>query len=345
MSFIITGKAKTAAVYQELLANMSPGDLVTQYEERPLAAQLIHQGYNFVSMDFRGAGASFGAKYADLWQNGHDIAQVVEWIAAQPWATAKVGMAGISFEGIVQFFAAAFAPSALACIAPQYPGLTQCVMDGGLPISSFSRDWEALHKGISELEPAAPVDGPDGDQLRAEARSERSTDSYALVEAFSSMDPQIVTEMTVFDALEQTANRSDLGLGSVYPDLKSAYRLINESGIPVYLTTGWWDLTFPGYLIDVFNRLAVQKKLLVGPWSHGTGNDEVELMRWFDYWLKDIDTGIMDEPPVHFASSEPSGTAIWKSASRLPLPEARPRAFYLSSKESETIVSVTLAFP
>ena len=57
--------------------------------------------------------------------------------------------------------------------------------------------------------------------------------------------------------------------------------------MPTYLVTGWWDLTFPGYLIDAFNRLSVPKKLIVGPWNHGQGGDP-ELLRWFDYWLKGI---------------------------------------------------------
>ena len=71
-------------------------------------------------------------------------------------------MVGISYEGMAQFFTAAFAPAGLACIVPQYPGLPQCYVDGGLAISGFARTWEALHKGISEDEPSAPVDGPDG---------------------------------------------------------------------------------------------------------------------------------------------------------------------------------------
>ena len=116
-SFVITGLAKSAAVYQEQLADLKPGDLVTQYEERPIARELIHRGYNFVSMDLRGTGASFGAEFADSWRAGHDIAQVVEWIAAQPWATSRVGMVGISYEGMVQFHTAAFAPPALACLS------------------------------------------------------------------------------------------------------------------------------------------------------------------------------------------------------------------------------------
>ena len=174
--------SRTAARYEQALAGIEPGQLVTQYETRPLATTLIHQGYNFVSLDLRGTGASSGASYIDSWRAGLDIAQVIDWIVDQPWATGKVGMVGISYEGMAQFFTAAFAPAGLACIVPQYPGLPQCYVDGGLAISGFARTWEALHKGISEDEPSAPVDGPDGPQLRADAEAERDPSRYDWVE-------------------------------------------------------------------------------------------------------------------------------------------------------------------
>ncbi|MDE2893199.1 MAG: CocE/NonD family hydrolase [Chloroflexota bacterium] len=329
-SFEISGSAGTAARYAEQLRSMEPGELVTQYEERPIARDLIHHGYRFVSVDIRGTGASFGAEYGDSWLAGQDMAAVIDWICEQPWSSGRVGMVGISYEGMMQFFTAAHRPAGLSCIAPQYPGLPHCYVDGGLAISSFARVWESLHKGMSENEPAAPVDGPNGDRLRAEAESERSPDRYRWVETFSEMDPRDVTRMSSFDGLLRRRPRPDLGLGEVASGWFDSCDLINQSGVPTYIVTGWWDLTFPGYLIDAFNRLDVPKKLIVGPWNHGQGGDP-ELLRWFDYWLKDIDNGVMDEPPVHYGASKPSGATVWKSAPRLPLPEAGNRTHWLTA--------------
>ena len=331
-AFVISDQASgTAARYAEQLRGMEPGELVTQYEERPIARDLIHQGYHFVSVDIRGTGASFGAEYGDSWLAGRDLAAVVDWICAQPWSSGKVGMVGISYEGMMQFFTAAFRPAGLKCIAPQYPGLPQCYVDGGLAISSFARVWERLHKGMSEHEPSAPVDGPDGARLREEAESQRSPDSYRWVETFSEMDPRDVTRLSSYDGLLRRRDRADLGLGEVASGWADSCELINASGVPVYLVTGWWDLTFPGYLIDAFNRLSVPKKLIVGPWNHGQGGDP-ELLRWFDYWLKGVENGVTDEPPVHYGVSEPSGATEWKSAPRLPLPEAQYRAHWLTAQ-------------
>jgi putative CocE/NonD family hydrolase len=328
-AFEIATASGTAARYANELRGMEPGELVTQYEERPIARDLIHHGYHFVSVDIRGTGASFGSEYGDSWLGGQDLAAVIDWICAQPWSSGRVGMVGISYEGMMQFFTAAHRPEGLKCIAPQYPGLPQCYVDGGLAISSFARVWESLHKGMSENEPSAPVDGPDGEALRAEAESERSSDRYRWVETFSEMDPRDVTRMSSYDGIRRRRPRPDLGLGKVASGWIDSCDIISESGVPTYLVTGWWDLTFPGYLIDAFNQLDLPKKLIVGPWNHGQGGDP-ELLRWFDYWLKEIDNGIMDEPPVHYGASEPSGATVWKSAPRLPLPEARDRSYWLS---------------
>ena len=330
-AFVISAEAGGAvARYAEQLRGMEPGELVTQYEERPIARELIQHGYHFVSVDIRGTGASFGAEYGDSWRAGRDMAAAVDWICEQPWSSGKVGMVGISYEGMMQFFTAAFRPEGLKCIAPQYPGLPQCYVDGGLAIHSFARVWERLHKGMSEHEPSAPVDGPDGPQLREAAESERSPDSYRWVETFSTMDPRDVTRMSSYDGLLRRRNRADLGLGEVASGWVDSCDRINAAGVPVYLVTGWWDLTFPGYLIDAFNRLTVPKKLIVGPWNHGQGGDP-ELLRWFDYWLKGIDNGVTTEAPVHYGVSEPSGATEWKSAPRLPLPEAQYRAHWLAA--------------
>ncbi len=74
--------------------------------------------------------------------------------------------------------------------------------------------------------------------------------------------------------------------------------------VPVYAVGGWSD----GYT-DAIPRLLAglpgPRKGLIGPWSHAFPNDAVpgpeigfleESLRWWDHWLKGIDTGIMDEP-------------------------------------------------
>ena len=77
---------------------------------------------------------------------------------------------------------------------------------------------------------------------------------------------------------------------------------INQAGIPAYIINGWYDIyTRDNFLI--YNNLTVPKRMLVRPVDHSQiespGADidfGAETHRWFDYWLKGIDTGIMAEP-------------------------------------------------
>ncbi|MDB5427041.1 MAG: hypothetical protein JWR43_1016 [Phenylobacterium sp.] len=90
--------------------------------------------------------------------------------------------------------------------------------------------------------------------------------------------------------------------------------------IPIYNVGGWYDIFDHG---NVSNFEYLQnhgakgargnQKLLMGPFGHGAlsgdleypGFDRLNLagdqeLRWFDYWLKGVDNGIMDEPPVGY---------------------------------------------
>jgi len=85
------------------------------------------------------------------------------------------------------------------------------------------------------------------------------------------------------------------------------------------------------------------QKLMVGPWPHGytdrkTGDvdfgpdaavDYVELMvRWFSYWLKGIDNGIMSEPPVKIFVM---GENVWREEDDWPLARALYTDYYFHS--------------
>jgi len=81
----------------------------------PLKA--ARNGYAVLIQDTRGRYASEGEFYAfrDDIDDGYDS---VEWAAAQPWSTGKVGMYGASYVGATQWLAALAAPPHLAAIAP-----------------------------------------------------------------------------------------------------------------------------------------------------------------------------------------------------------------------------------
>jgi putative CocE/NonD family hydrolase len=73
---------------------------------------------------------------------------------------------------------------------------------------------------------------------------------------------------------------------------------------PVYAVGGWTD-GYKNAIPRLLERLRVPRKGLIGPWAHAYPHFALpgpqigflqEILRWWDYWLKGIDTGVMDEP-------------------------------------------------
>ena len=91
----------------------------------------------------------------------------------------------------------------------------------------------------------------------------------------------------------------------------------------VYAVGGWAD-AYRNAIFRLMEGLPGPKKALVGPWSHTYPEDAIpgpavgflqESLRWWDHWLKGIDTGIMDEPAVR----------VWMQESIEPRPHYRER--------------------
>ena len=98
------------------------------------------QGYAYVRVDVRGTGKSGGEyRFFDL-KEQQDYYDIVEWIAAQPWCTGKVGGIGQSYYAMSQWFMAAQQPPSLACIAP-YDGLIDSYRSVGYPGGIEGEFW------------------------------------------------------------------------------------------------------------------------------------------------------------------------------------------------------------
>jgi len=100
--------------------------------------------------------------------------------------------------------------------------------------------------------------------------------------------------------------------------------------IPSYFGGCWamYNLHLPGDF-QSYQNWKGPKKLTIGPpyyLDRPVYQYHYESLRWFDHWLKGIDTGIRDEPPVHpFIQN----TGEWKPAYEWPLPETKWTEFYL----------------
>lgn len=83
------------------------------------ADYLATHGYDVLVCDVRGTGLSGG-----VWTQinspleAQDDYDLVEWLAAQPWSTGRIGQEGFSYGGFTSFRAAALQPPHLVAIAP-----------------------------------------------------------------------------------------------------------------------------------------------------------------------------------------------------------------------------------
>ena len=293
---------------------------------------IVSRGYAHVIVDLRGTGYSEG-QYVGLHakaegEDGHDL---VEWIAERPWCNGNVGMTGYSYFGEVQLATAAEQPPHLKSIYPTgvwadlyrmaYPGGTLCLFIYGLWDGRLGTSGYAPRNVVSAMMKNLPKE--EFDHLRKELLK----------------NPDIRYYHNVYHLLHYPQKNPifvDLVLnplnGPFYAD-RSAYPLYDRIKVPVYSVGAWRHFYNVFGQLSVYAGVSTQKKLMImnpgipdRPWRQ-----ELEtVIRWHDHWLKGIDTGIMDEPPVKIFVT---GTNRWRYENEWPLPGTQWTNFYLRSWE------------
>ncbi|MBS3820112.1 CocE/NonD family hydrolase, partial [bacterium] len=314
------------------------GKLITM-ADHPHIKPLIQHGYIFASADVRGSGASFGT-----WQGiftpeeTQDAYEINEWLASQPWCDGNVGMFGGSYLGSTQLMAASTQPPHLKAIFPVVAlfDLYEIARHGGVFFDDFIRTWSQFTQLIDTQNPAAPVDG-DEDKTLLKAAVEEHQSNRPLIEIFSPL---------------KYRNSKDPVTGDYpYQDWSPSHYIheINESGIPIYLWGGWFD-AFAEDAFLMFDAFDDSKKMVVGVWPHSPRNEELaqklfnlmstEALRWFDYWLKGIENGIMEEPPLRYQVMETPEKRKWRTAQKWPLSQKKVAPYYFHQGPSGSISSI-----
>jgi putative CocE/NonD family hydrolase len=287
----------------------------------------VRRGYVHVVCNARGTGKSEGE-----WQNMgkrevQDVYEAIEWIAAQPWCDGNVGMFGVSYFAMVQFMVAALAPPSLKALFCPW-GMTDPYRDlyyrGGLLTYMFPIGWSQTSLVYSNCRP------------RNFSREELGEDAYrrAIAEMLQEEDlkavPEIVQALRNPDA-GSNAFIVDVLLHPLY-DRYHEERTVNYKAIkiPAYIGACWanYGLHLPGAFRS-WENLDVPKKMIIGPpiyLDRPLYQLQHEAVRWFDHWLKGMESGIMDEPPIRIFIM---GTDEWKNATEWPLPETKWTPFFL----------------
>ncbi len=295
----------------------------------------VKHGYAVVAVDRPGSGASFGHLSLDPDVVAEEADQILNWIAAQSWSDGNIGMVGDSIQAQAQFQAASAGNPHLKAILPATTWIdnySAVSFPGGIPDLAFGRFYERVNETFDRM--ATPVDQDEDGSLLAAARADRQNIT-ALARAADESTPYR-------DARNADGTQRWLRGHALYPLLDK----VNRSGTAVYLIDGWYDL----YARDdflIYRNLTVPKRLMVRPTDHSSieapGPDidfAAEALRWFDYWLKGIDNGIMDEPPVHYYLQGMDAARAWQSADSWPLEPKAVTSYYLGPKQSDGKTSV-----
>lgn len=315
-------------------ASIGPDGRITSQLDRgdhPMRTVVAH-GYVYAVADVRGSGASFGTRVdATPPQESLDAYDITEWLAAQPWSSGRVGMYGISYAGTAQLMAARTAPPHLKAVFPEMVmfDLYDFCCPGGIFRETFLRNWADITRRLDrhQSQKAAPVDEDQG-QILLKLAAWQHRGNFDL--------------SRVFEAPYRDSSFGDLDC--IYArNTPSAYiRDVRASRVAVYLRAGWLDM-FPRDMLLWFGSLDDPKKITIGPWNHyeSHGLDRgTEMLRWFDYWLKDIDNGIMDEPPIYYCVMDAPEDTARRWAHRWPIAEAQPTRYYFCAGPSGSIESV-----
>ncbi|MGE5597763.1 MAG: CocE/NonD family hydrolase, partial [Bacteroidota bacterium] len=302
-------------------------DILHQF---PWLQTVLKHGYIIAAADVRGSGASFGTRHGEFTpEESRDAYDLTEWFAARPWCSGKVGMFGRSYLGAVQYLAAGQAPPHLAAVFPEMApvDLYELTHPGGIR-RTFVDGWGGFIRYLDTKAAPAPVDAdPTGALLRA-AREQHAGNVNV---------PEEIKHLPYRDSVLRPTGRLP------YEEFSPAryFQAIQASGVPIYHFAGWLDGN-PRDMLLCYTNLSNPQKITIGPWHHtgGKGFDlAAEHLRWFDYWLKGIDTGVMDEAPIHYWVMDAQRGREWRTARQWP-PEARPTEFFFHAGPSGSIASV-----
>jgi putative CocE/NonD family hydrolase len=302
------------------------------------AVYFSQRGYVYVFQDIRGRHESEG-RWEPFFDDEKDGYDTIEWAAKQPWSNGKVAMQGGSYLGQNQWRAAQAAPPSLVTIFPMVSSTSLyhdwITLNGGWRLS-FNFGWGPVRQESRIMQNAGPhtVSG-----LRA-----IHYDHVQFHLPLNTMQQQVGRHARFYDDW------------LAHPDYDAYWKPLNAEEmfekitVPVHTFGGWFDIfsqgTLRGYVgmsqkggSEPARRLS---SIVIGPWGHGPSQKFGALdfgpaanvdpnplqLRWYDYFLKGIDNGLAQEPPVKLFVM---GRNQWVQEREYPLARTQYRPLYFAS--------------
>ena len=316
-------------------------------------------GYVVLSQDCRARFDSEGDDFNPLFQEVQDGYDTVEWAARQSWSNGRVGTTGQSYLGATQY--------TLATGDPLPPHLQ--AMAPVSASSDFHQSWVYHTGGAMEWGWIVPYAIFKGRNTLSRAGHEQllsQMDDYVLPpDNFAQpLKDEWYRHLPLSDWVNRLKEAAPYFREYLDNEADGPYwwqinllRHVEGITLPMFHVSSWYDIFLEGAL-NAYQAIREgggsesarrNQRLLIGPWAHirpytaptsgETGDIDFgpearielhqSLLRWFDYWLKDIDTGIMDQPPVRLFVM---GENRWRDEQEWPLARTHYTRYYLHAE-------------
>jgi len=295
------------SAYGKTMQNMKHGSLPgsSNYFDHSLEAGdidfFVERGYTFIIPDPRGIGRSEGEFYGVYNPQEHlDCYDTIEWTGTEcQWCDGKVSLIGYSYFGIIQPLVAALQPPHLVCIMPlsYTDDYYQHGYYGGVANTYMNMYWE-LCPSHSPVPWSLKMWGEE-EMKRRIAEVQQDPDigiNTYFNKMFTTWPPKYHT--FYLDYLlhpQEDEFWKQRSMKYKYADLK----------IPVYFKCGWAPTG--RWSAPVFNAMNSKELTAYKRCGVMEGYNGMELpyrfmneecLRWYDHWMKGIDTGITEEPAM-----------------------------------------------
>ena len=302
------------SVYQKALQYL-PHQSPFSHQERAEPDWWVPRGYILIFIDSRGTGKSPGDTDVRGMQEARDYYDAIEWAAVQKWSTGKVGLNGVSYYAVTQWNVASLQPPHLTTMIPWAgygDAYREGVFQGGIFNKGYMGDWWLDVMGKQLLE-------------------------HTRVDNVGAFNENLLYEyMTHY-------------LDGPWWNTVKANAQVDKITVPFYSAGNWngWSNRHLRGNIEVFARAASKnKKLQVhigGPTTYFYREEaKIEQLRWYDYWLKGIATGIMDEPPVKLCVRTSLTECSWRFENEWPITRTQYTKYYLTAQSAGGVVKDAL---
>ena len=315
--------------------NISASDL-----QRVGHLYFAQRGYAVVTQDVRGRYDSDGEWYPFVSESddGYDS---IDWVAKQSWCDGNVALIGSSYRGLTQWQAAQNPHPSLKAAVPRVAYSNtyhNWVYTGGAFQLAFNLSWSLM---MSDR-----VNQPQHLFLPKEAHISTYMNHLPLITSDEAAGRNV-------RMWKDWVNHPSYD--SYWESMKPIDAHYADVDVAAYSMGGWFDVFLQGGLNNFMGvtkhgkteKIRRSQKMIVGPWIHSLGalgtesitgdidfgpevlNDlQIEQLRWYDYWLRGIDNGIMDEPRVKVFVM---GANRWRESDEWPIPGTKYTPYYFHS--------------